>query len=457
MKKIESPTAARKVKLVGSKLSESIGVQKVPRVARSMGAAIGSKVPPILAKQPVKKKVAATVKSASLDKLLDARVNCYSIIVSSSIKDYLALVDDAYKNRGGVEGQREKLRTTSAIRIRKRMVEDIVGGAVLPPVVIGIVLPKVKFKKVGSLTRKSLDTLIDSLESDRISIIDGMQRTTALSEARTSHQTIAAQQMRVEFWISESTNSLIYRMLVLNTGQVPWNLRNQVEVVFKSLIMEIGAAVDALTVLSDGGRRSGGGQFQANELVELFLVFGARKEKIDIRERLADEFTRLDFMEAASDSSFTSNFCDALGILVKLDVIFDTYKPTRPKSSDKKVVRFSIGRDLFASQPACVGLVTAVATEVAGRPGVERSTSEQKIRLSKIVSNMAKLCARLEKLSMPELGHYLGFQTLNEAISRGRSSMSVGDMEREFFLRAFQVLIEENFELKDLTPCWRAY
>ena len=35
--------------------------------------------------------------------------------------------------------------------------------------------------------------------------------------------------------------------------------------------------------------------------------------------------------------------------------------------------------------------------------------------------------------------------------------MSVGDMEREFFLRAFQVLIEENFELKDLTPCWRAY
>ena len=271
-----------------------------------------------IAESAIKGDSIKSLKPEPLDKLLDARVNCYSIIISTTIKEYLSLVDTAYTNRGGVEGQREKLRTTSAIRIRKRMVEDIIGGAVLPPVVIGIVLSKDKFKKIAKLNKNGLNSLIKTIESDRISIIDGMQRTTALSEARSSKQSIADQKMRVEFWVSESTNSLIYRMLVLNTGQVPWNLRNQVEVVFKSLIMEISESVVDLTVLSDGGRRSGGGQFQANELVELFLVFGARKEKIDIRERLADEFTRLDFMEAAADSSFTKNFCNALVILVKM-------------------------------------------------------------------------------------------------------------------------------------------
>lgn len=387
-----------------------------------------------------------------LDRLHDTRVDCHSVVISIKIKDYLSLVETAYKNRGGVEGQREKLRTTSATRIRKRMVEDIVGGAVLPPVVIGIVLPVRQFQNVAKIDRAGLDKLIKTLDSDRISIIDGMQRTTALSEARETQRSIESQLMRVEFWISESTNSLIYRMLVLNTGQVPWNLRNQVEVVFKSLIIEIRSSVPKLTVLSDGGRRSGGGHFQANELVELFLVFGARKEKIDIRERLADEFTRLDFMEAASEVGFTKNFFKALNILVDLDIIFDKYKP-----KVKLAGRFKNGRDLFASQPACVGLITAIATEVAGRPGVDRTTAEQAKRLKKISTDLEKLSARLAKLSVSELGNFLGFQTLNEAIQRGKSGMSVGDMEREFFLSAFQVLIGEGGSLKDMTPCWRAY
>lgn len=402
-------------------------------------------------------RIIRTTRDMPLDRLHDDRVACHSVVISLQIKDYLSLVETAYKNRGGVEGQREKLRTTSAIRIRKRMVEDIVGGAVLPPVVIGVVLPRRQFQSIAKIDRAGLDKLINGLDSDRISIIDGMQRTTALSEAMAVQSSIESQLMRVEFWISESTNSLIYRMLVLNTGQVPWNLRNQVEVVFKSLIIEIRDSISGLTVLSDGGRRSGGGHFQANELVELFLVFGARKEKIDIRERLADEFTRLDFMEAASDVSFTKNFCTALGILVDLDILFDMFKTPRTKSKDKANVRFINGRDLFASQPACVGLITAIATEVSGRPGVDRTAKEQTKRLSKIVADVSKLTTRLTSADSASLRSYLGFQTLNEAISRGRSGMSVGDMEREFFLRAFQVLIEESFKLKDLTPCWRAY
>lgn len=392
---------------------------------------------------------------SSNNRLHDTRVDCYSIMVAMKVDAYLRLVEGAYKNRGGIDGQREKLRTTSAIRIRRRMVEDVVQGAVLPPVVVGIVLSKSDFRRVSAATDIELLGLIIGQAADRISIIDGMQRSTALQEARLSDLAVGERNMRVEFWISESTNSLIYRMLVLNTGQVPWNLRNQVEVVFKSLILEIEAAVTNLAVLqaADGRRRSKGGQFQANELVELFLVFGARKEKIDIRERLADEFTRLDFMEAAADKAFTQHFCAALGVLVRLDILFDRNRNSRAAGSQ----RFYNGRDLFASQPACVGLITALATEVFGRPGVSKSPKDQETRLTRIESGLKKLETRLKKADSDTVGDFLEFQTLNEAITRGRSNLSVGDMEREFFLKGFQVLIEENFNLPNMNACWRAY
>lgn len=395
----------------------------------------------------------------SSNSLLDKRVNCHSIMTMMATQDYLQLVDRAYQNRGGIEFQREKLRTTSAIRIRRRMVEDIVNGAVLPPVVVGVVLQLIDFESVSKKSSTQLVTLVQSQNADRISIIDGMQRTTALGEALAVDPQVGTRQMRVEFWISESTNSLIYRMLVLNTGQVPWNLRSQVEVVFRSLILEVEGKVAGLEVLqrADGRRRSKGGQFQADELIELFLVFGARKEKIDIRERLADEFTKLDFMEAASDKDFSKHFCMVLGALVRIDIAFDRYKKLRGSADKAAKVRFENGKDLFASQPACVGLITAMALAVFGRPGVTRSTSDQNRRLQKLNDGVASLEKHLKVLSVEKLGNFLGFQTLNEAITRGKSGLSVGDMEREFFLKSFQVLIEEDFALREMTPCWRAY
>lgn len=393
--------------------------------------------------------------SSSVDRLHDSRVDCHSIMTTMPTEDYLVLVEQAYQNRGGIDFQREKLRTTSAIRIRRRMVADIVQGAVLPPVVVGVVLNHDDFSSVQRITAKGVLPLVRQQEADRISIIDGMQRTTALREALSTDSSVAKRPMRVEFWISESTNSLIYRMLVLNTGQVPWNLRSQVEVVFRSLILEVEDSVNGLEVLqlADGRRRSKGGQFQANELVELFLVFGARKEKIDIRERLADEFTKLDFMEAASDKDFAKHFSSALEVLVRLDVLFDKFKMPRGNSE----LRFYTGKDVFASQPACVGLITAIATEVFGRPGMSRPPNEQNKRLEKVTRGLRKLERRLESLSSDDVGNFLGLQTLNEAIARVKSGLSVGDMEREFFLKGFQVLLEEDFGVTDMTPCWRAY
>ena len=401
-------------------------------------------------KKPIKGCPVVTA-SRAVSVLTDKRVNCLSVMTTVTVDTYLNLVDDAYFNRGGIEGQREPLRTTSALRIRRRMVEDIEAGAVLPPVVIGIVLPTAQFKRLEIKTQRDVMQLLKQVDADRISIIDGMQRSTAIREAYEA-LVETEYQVRVEFWISNKINSLLYRMLVLNTGQVPWNLRRQVEVIFSSVTKQIQETVKQITIVNvdDGTRRTKGAVFRASDLIELFLVFGARKEKIDVRKELSDEYTRLDLIEATSEEGFTDRFCDVLALLVELDIAFDTYKPEVAEG------RFQKGRDLFSSQPACVGFVTAIALELFGRPGAEFSPDESAARWQKLERACKLMLGRLRRLNKEDIGKFLEFSTLNETIVRTKSG-GVGDFEREYFLKAFQVMVDERFKIESMAPCWRAY
>jgi len=385
--------------------------------------------------------------------LSDKRIDCYSVLLDMSVHDYLSIINQAYESSGGIEGQREPLKTSTAIRIRKRMIEDLKNGAVLPPIVLGAVVPDEIFRSIEEMDEQSFRDSINSQPKENISIIDGMQRTSAMAELIRSNNDIDQRMIRIEYWIAKNTNSLIYRMLVLNTGQVPWDLRRQIEVVFRSMIQEIRKKVSSIDVLAikDQRRRSRAGQFQANQLIELFLVFGARKEKIDTKERLADEFTRLDFIEATGDKEFNNIFYEAIDYMGKFDIAFDKYRP-----EEQMETRFKSGKDLFTSQPVRVGFITAIALEVLGRPGIHYNRSEQQKRWENIKDQADNLLSGLNDMDSSQVGNFLDLATLSELISQ-KSTSKIGDFEREFFLKAFKVLIEEKFAFSSMTPCWRAY
>ncbi|MEQ9235257.1 hypothetical protein [Coleofasciculus sp. E2-BRE-01] len=390
-----------------------------------------------------------------MDILKDERVNCYSVMTQLTINEYLDIIERIYESGGGIEGQRDPLKTSTAIRIRKRMIEDLQAGTVLPPIVLGVVVSEDIFYRLDNIEDKDFWKIIDNTSRKSISIIDGMQRTTALKEAlknSNEEQSLADKKIRIEYWIASNTNSLIYRMLVLNTGQVPWNLRRQLEIIFRSMIQEIQEKVPSIEILqiNESKRRARPGQFQADQVIELFLVFGARKEKIDTKERLADEFTKQDFIEATADKKFTSMFYEILYYLGEFDKIFDKYR-----GSSEVKNRFQDGKDLFSSQPARVGFVTAIAIEVLGRPGRHYPPDKQKNKWNSIKKNADKLLATLENKNNHDIGEFLDLSTLNEVIVQ--KSGKVGDFEREFFLKSFRLLIDENFEIETMTPCWRAY
>lgn len=382
--------------------------------------------------------------------LYDNRTDCYSVIVELNIGSYLELIELVYKDKGGLSEQREPLKSSSALRIRKQMVKDILIGTVLPPIVLGLIIPTKEFEGLPFDNSEKMGELLTTEIASSLSIIDGMQRTTALFEAAKKGADLS-KKLRLEFWIAKELNSLIYRMLVLNTGQVPWNIRRQIETVFKSMIIEINKAIPQIEIytINDSSRRSQPAQYHGKDVIELYMAFGSRKEKVDTKERLADEFTKLDFIDATESKDFSKTFYKVLERLAKLDRTVSRY------SGNTDSVKFRNGIDLFKSQPARVGFTTAIAKKIYGRPGKEKSHEQINKDQEKTFKQLDNAIKQIESQEVNRLAEFLSFPVLNEKLNI--KTTKVGDYEREFFTKAFETMIEEGGNLDSLAICWLAY
>ncbi len=392
-----------------------------------------------------------------ITKLRDGRVACWSVMTGMKVSDYIALVEGAYRNRGGLKGQREPLKTTTGRRIRSRMVEDIKRCAVLPPVVIGVVITQ-DFEAVAALSPGDIIGRVTKDWIDAISIIDGMQRTTALMDAVASDPSVADQAVRVECWLAQSTDSLIYRMLVLNTGQVPWNIKRQLLVIYAPLVEEMKQHVqfERLLSLEKSERRFKGGEFSADSLVEAYLAFGIRRTEIDTQETLADEFSRLDIAEAIASNKYDRYFYPIIQILVNIDKAFSRLEALEGEGAEEAISsKFTIGRNIFDSQPARIGFVVACALHVLGRLGMDKSDGESDAALAQLQTDADDLVKRLEAMPPDELTAFLALDVLREKLG-GQKRSAVGRYERSFFETAFKVLIETKFKVPDMGVCWRA-
>ena len=382
--------------------------------------------------------------------LRDTRIDCYSAITELKMSLYLSLVDEAHAQQGGISGQRDVLKTTTAKRIRQRMVSDVRAGAVLPPVVIGIVMPAAKIESLVKNQKLDLSVFLKGLKNESLSIIDGMQRTEAFLEASEIDKGVLDSSVRVDFWLAKSVRALVYRMLVLNTGQVPWNLARQLSVVYAPLLVEIKAnvqGIDRIITPDKPGRRVSGGQFSSEALIELFMAFSLRKQNVDTRENLSEEFSRLDLVENVADEKVQGYFYETLSTMAELDIAFD-------KLEAKSEGRFSRGRDIFSSQPARVGYIVAASQAILGKVGLEKPAKERNKRMQLLVNNATALTSKIGKMKQQQLKDFLKLDVLSETLDRRVGQ--VGRYERTVFYEAFKLLIEENFEVPSMEPCWRA-
>lgn len=382
--------------------------------------------------------------------LFDSRSECVSVMASMTLEEYKNLAYDSFAKGGNLDGQRDVIKKSAvAAKIRKRMMNDFNNGAIFPPVVIGVFVSKEDFE----IAKTDFDSVFDKLKSENISIIDGMQRSNIYFNNYDNHKD---RTIRVEFWVSPKSVKLLYRMLVLNTGQVPWNTRRQIEVIYdnlsdsflEGLYLKQPEWKDSLKFMTvdDNQRRTQPGKYQKSTIIELYLGFNTRSIKVDVSEELANEFQRFDMMEAIDRNENYNLFIDTISYLIKLDYAFSNCKDKCTNG------QFKDGTDLFTSVPACLGFVVACAEYVIGKVSVER-TVEKKEEMNH------KLCAQIEKIvkfASSQSTTFLALNTLNDIIS-SLSKSRIGDEMRRLFKNAFSEMIkyEDLDELESLEVFWR--
>ncbi len=360
------------------------------------------------------------------------------------------------RSGGGIEGQRAPIKTKTGEKIRSRLVTDLANGAVIPPVVIGAVPSSRAMRALKKCddSRALVTTLKDLNVS--LSIIDGMQRTTALIDAKAADGARLSD-VRVEFWFADKLQRLVYRMLVLNTGQVPWDLKRQLDTLYRPILDRIEVEVPQVAVLrlDESMRRTGAGEYQSSRVIELFLAFTSRTIDINIRERVAEEFTRIDLVEAVSDDEFFPLFIEAVKLLVRFDKAIERAGKLQLLDEDGKITS---GKDMFASLTCSVGFMVAIAEVVFGPPGFEYTFQEAKDQMAKVKLALGQVLDHMSGFTPRNLPSFVDFDTLNQRLSVQRTSR-IGEHERNFYKKAFSTLISQHDRLikqGSLTPCWLA-
>lgn len=383
--------------------------------------------------------------------LRDTRIGGLSISALTTIGEYVEWFN-RYGRDNKLDEQRPQLHTRSANMIRQRMVEDLKTGALIPPLVIGFTTNAL----LNDITINTANQFVNNnLQS--ATVIDGMQRSGALEQALEQAPDIAGNILRIDIWVSNNTVGLIYRMLVLNTGQTPWDIKRQMEVIYKPLIEETKRQIPEITIneRNDGKRRTNGGEYPASSIVELFIAFSSRKEQVNNADRIADDFTKLDITQMAGEASFSQLFFDSLKLLVAFDIAIARYRDEFGMDGDDQ--KFMNGMDIFTNMPAKIGFMVALSLQVLGRAGsLERSEEEKQQRIQSIQSQFAELRNRIEQMDNQTLGNFLQLGLLNEMINM-LPVKKIGNAQREFFRKGFSTLVESSFAVENLEVVWRAY
>lgn len=385
-----------------------------------------------------------------LDVANDNRNGCKSVLTVMTLCEYKKLASFAFYNGGNIDGQRSVIkRSSTATKIRKRMADDFKNGAIFPQVVLGILCTT---ENMQLMDKKNFINILSGITENDVSIIDGIQRSSIYFD---NYEESKKREIKVEFWCSDASIKLLYRMLVLNTGQVPWNTRRQLEVIFDGLSKKILSEIrntdpqldiqlNILTV--DETRRRKAGMFKKSSLIEMYLGFNTRKVNVDVNDELADEFQRFDMMEAIDDVINFEMFVDSFKNLCRLDFAMAN---TNERVEGKQ---FSAGQELFRSDPVCLGFMVSCAEYIMGKMGVERDEKEKRKRAKELDKKIEKVILHIEE----KPNSYLSLEVLNEIIGK-LPRTKIGDSLRYLFKNAFTELIRyDNLdEIPSMETFWR--
>ena len=255
-----------------------------------------------------------------------------------------------------------------------------------------------------------------------------MQRIEALKDA--INQSKINHNIRVEFWFAPEESALLYRMLILNSGQIPWGLDKQLEVVFKPILQKMKQRVPDLEYLISNKL------YTQAEIVELFLAFTSRKVRIDKKQQLAEYHAALDVMSLLREKSghIIEKFEEIFRLMMEIDQLFSGIED----------------RYVFNNQTTRVGFMVACAEKTFGLLGNNIDNNHEKVNknFDNIISKLNKIKSQVEFQNNQQRIDFIDLELLKDQL---RSIPK--EKHRQAFLDGFKVIFSES-EINSFAVCW---
>jgi hypothetical protein len=247
----------------------------------------------------------------------DHRTDTYVMYVQMGIKYYLSFVGEKF-DEFGIQRKRETHKGYA------RLKNDIKDGALLPPITLALnpdfVGTYEPFLKAEPENVNDLNAIFDTKSS--VYILDGLQRTHIMKDLQDEGFGFESnQKLLLEFWFERDLGNLIYRLIVLNSGQKPMSMRHQVELLFLTMQDKLRADIPGLIMYNEREKKSrdNANMFPFDRVVTGYQSYLNQSPEVDkgklISERLdAGVLTDVDMVILEGYTDYTAYLTKYLAI-----------------------------------------------------------------------------------------------------------------------------------------------
>ena len=367
-----------------------------------------------------------------MSRIKDYRINSINLYVETTFGEYLSFADQIIKNN---ELQRKRVKTSKSVY--SLLKDDLKKGCVMPPLVLAVT--KTDVIDADEIDEEELLEYIKE-NTDDVLILDGLQRTYTLLDARSEMEKAGKKKMqqflgyslRLEIYVEINRFGVLYRMLTLNTGQTPMSLRHQLEMLYSDML---DTEIEGVILIPDneGKADPDEGEFVFKNAVEGFNSYMGRNELPIDKQDLLDNIKMMENMseENVTDDLFKEFLEGYIKVFNALRKITNEYVLIKEDAQEYEISESPFGKKVskvFSTSQALTGYGAAIG----------------KMKDNGVITDIKDITGMLRRLIQKNDGYEWFLEMLLKFDRIKESSKKIGNAQRMFFHYFFRELFNKE-------------
>lgn len=382
-----------------------------------------------------------------LGKTIDLKSGAHVVYCQASPDDYLDIVGN---NFGEFSIQRKR----ETHKAYKRLKADIQDGSLLPSITLSVKHHLVAKIQAEIDNPEALGKLLS--EEGVVDILDGLQRTYILSDLKKENiEFKEGQTLLLEFWLESEISKLIYRMIVLNSGQKAMSMRHQVELLFLSLQGTIIENVPGIEIIreKDSKRRTQPNKYSLNNIASSYHAFITASHETDKENLVAQRLIDEDAFDS-SEQELTTQFQEYIFYLNKFyeldQLCWERYSNPNIENdvdaSEEEIANNQLKQEILKDSTVWLGSENVMLAFFGA--------ISQYININKKDRMNAALTKLISDVKDPTILDPLGMESFHDVRSGlNARKLNVGFATRKLIATGFKDYFREEGDLS-LSKCW---